>query len=723
MLQRNVRLAFMFEPTQNPCGFQNDLVLAAVVMFGAWSKKGGKWDKGKGKGKGKSFMGKGKGKGKSKSMGAGKMKASKGWVTSEAAWPSDQSWEEPAWEPPTTWDQSDWTGAQSWEGDGQGEWSSGAGTGRILVRNSFPHSILRAYADDQGSMLYADGYGNDLEFLKQESLLGFLTAQNSNMHRNPAVGMSTMAGSIKSMRDIMSTMGGAEAPEPAIAAVAKLLDNCKDLGNALESVHTRGKPKSIPRHEMELAVKAFTTLAQTKPNVLFGQVAKLVTITSRLYAGAAALLEVATAFSDLTQWSAKIPDDIVWDDTLSAWQADPANVPKLIDFLCTTANDKKINAQAWSGVGGNNTAAALLQGDKAAGGKQTGRGGTASRGEPANKKTKFSMPDDDEDDDAMIAAAENWGADKINKALVAAQAMGAAETLTLQIVKNWFDTVPQESKEDSGLKEVEDEIANRRKLTKAQGAAIAAQIMKIMNAMQAACPVPEEDEGEQTGKGGKASGGEPTNKKPKFTLQEDDEEEDEMIAAAEQWGADNIIKALAAAQAMKAAKTLTLQTVKNWFGTAPQEIKEGSGLKDVEDELANRHKLTKPQSAAIVAQIINIMTDMQAACLVPEDDDYGVVASETTLSKVQESVAKLHTMAAQRNCSVEGATQKNLAVLVSEWSEKLKEKVGERATEVSAPTAMSKENELAALDEFVTYFEGLQQFMEQQGGASAASKK
>ena len=314
-------------------------------MFGKGKKSGGSWGASSsggwgGKGKGKGGKGKGKGYG-----GKGKKAM---WATASSSWESD-GWGNQG---------SDWEADGSWGGGDEYGESYTKHTGRLQVKKGFNHAILRGYADPEGTVLYSSDWGGDLEMLKPSSLVNFLTHENSNVHRNPSVGLSCAAASLKSMFDIASKDSARTGLAAAAEKVSKAMDEDADFMKALKVLDTQGKPKAFKAADIQAALTALSKFFKEQRTVV-DEIARIAIASSRLFVGSLAFVELATAFGNFEAWASKIPDDIVWDDSLAAWKQDPKNLQKLIAFVSSAFGDKDMSAKAWAG--GTNTADAIFQ--------------------------------------------------------------------------------------------------------------------------------------------------------------------------------------------------------------------------------------------------------------------------------------------------------------------------------------------------------------------------
>ena len=128
------------------------------------------------------YGGKGKGKGRRRQ---GHGKNALGYVWNAPEWEggfpkgkgNTRKWQEEGWQPTSK--------GQAMQAD-DGEKADNASR-RILGRNNLSKAILRPYADEHGSFLYARG--SDKEFLTRQSLRSGVSPDVSELDRRPAYGL------------------------------------------------------------------------------------------------------------------------------------------------------------------------------------------------------------------------------------------------------------------------------------------------------------------------------------------------------------------------------------------------------------------------------------------------------------------------------------------------------------------------------------------------------
>jgi hypothetical protein len=397
--------------------------------------------------------------------------------------------------------------------------------------------LRRGYAAEDGSLLYSEHHGGDLSFLKQKTLTAYASMENSNVIRAPATGISTAAATVLSLIELLEAtkLGSAEAPglkEIGATGLAQLLlgTDAEAARKALEALNTKGKPKVFKKQEMRDAVVALRDFVTKRKAALFRDTALAVVAASRLYAGAAALLELAIAIADPAEWAAKVPDEASWDKALAQWKEDPSNVPKLCAFLQAAFGEKDETAKAF--IPGKNSASSIFgtgaqqpddqeeedneeddddeaMGTVAGGTKRSKVGGRGS----AAKKTKFALPEvDDEDDEADdqqggdgqnadeeereslmakdAAALVAWDFDKIAEAADTVKAWSANignrhKGPNVEKLKKFFSDMPSVFKTLTGIRDIEKAVQPAERLRKAQAEAVLEELNKHFERLNA----------------------------------------------------------------------------------------------------------------------------------------------------------------------------------------------------------------------------------------------
>ena len=138
---------------------------------------------------GSGSMGKGRGKGYGKGRGA------KGWTD----WSSTSEWSQ------------GWTDDKGGYGKGKGGQQRDYMT-RLEGRYAFGKALLRPYADEHGSAIYASTAGSAVNVLGKDNLRQVLDWRKSELVRRPAVGVSTVSGSLRCLKSTLEACSDNEQP-------------------------------------------------------------------------------------------------------------------------------------------------------------------------------------------------------------------------------------------------------------------------------------------------------------------------------------------------------------------------------------------------------------------------------------------------------------------------------------------------------------------------------
>ena len=164
-------------------------------------------------------MGKGRGKGYGKGRGA------KGWTS--GSWEPASSWEAPGKGKGTDWSStSEWS--QGWTDDKGGHGKGKGGQQRDYItrlegRYAFGKALLRPYADEHGSAIYASTAGSAVNVLGKDNLRQVLDWRNSELIRRPAVGVSTVSGSLRCLKSTLEACSDNEHLSNSLDKVDRLL--------------------------------------------------------------------------------------------------------------------------------------------------------------------------------------------------------------------------------------------------------------------------------------------------------------------------------------------------------------------------------------------------------------------------------------------------------------------------------------------------------------------
>ncbi|CAE7463352.1 unnamed protein product, partial [Symbiodinium pilosum] len=315
-----------------------------------------------------SWQGAGKGKGKQYTTGwesawsAADKGQDKGWGSKGYAAPADKGWskgkEGAGWQA-SPWTESSWAGQIHDSEKGKGKTKDYVT--RLSGRYAFSKAILRPYADENGNAVYTAGPSTVAKnTFDKEQLRQGLDWRNSELVRRPAVGLTTISGSMRmlkmSLEAIPDDIRGTPAAD-AIRQLGKLLEDAKgrDFLTACE-VLTKERTGNVPADKLATAVDMWLKWFRENKAFLATSLPEIVIFASSLYLGSMQALE-------------------------AEWQRTPKDLTKLNAFILAAMEQRRTESAAWHRQSG-------LGGDSDEEGNMAARGGPGVNKSEAAKKHK-----------------------------------------------------------------------------------------------------------------------------------------------------------------------------------------------------------------------------------------------------------------------------------------------------------------------------------------------
>ena len=315
-----------------------------------------------------SWQGAGKGKGKQYTTGwesgwsAADKGQDKGWGSKGYAAPADKGWSKgkdgAGWQA-LPWTESSWPGQMQDSEKGKGKTKDYVT--RLSGRYAFSKAILRPYADENGNAVYTAGPSTVAKnSFDKEQLRQGLDWRNSELVRRPAVGLTTISGSMRmlkmSLEAIPDDIRGTPAAD-AIRQLGKLLEDAKgrDFLTACE-VLTKERTGNVPADKLATAVDMWLKWFRENKAFLATNLPEIVIFASSLYLGSMQALEAVTLGNALTNWCSKVPMTSANEKTLQEWQRTPKDLTKLNAFILAAMEQRRTENAAWhrqSGLGGD----------------------------------------------------------------------------------------------------------------------------------------------------------------------------------------------------------------------------------------------------------------------------------------------------------------------------------------------------------------------------------
>jgi hypothetical protein len=288
-------------------------------------------------------------------------------------------------------------GEQSWsEWDGGDPSSSSAaaavksvqGKGRLRSNWSFGKGSMRPYSDEEGSSLYVK---DDSDLQRSSFLKETLSADNSTMFRNPATGISVCSGTVSAGLEVlkelkMDTMSIEASGWKYLAKIASS-EKGGPFVDALKTVNTGGKSKSVNEEELEKALRSISDFVMQNRKDLLRNLGRSAVASSRLYLMSMLGLELVTAFASPENWVDKIPEGTSEHKTFQKWQDKGKDQERMIAFLLKAFREKEKAAKKYEK--GRNAASSVF-GDWAA--------DDSSEEAPRRKRKRSASSDDSEED-------------------------------------------------------------------------------------------------------------------------------------------------------------------------------------------------------------------------------------------------------------------------------------------------------------------------------------
>ena len=223
---------------------------------------------------------------KGRGKGYGKGKSTKGWTS--AGWETAPSWESSGKGKGHDWHSGgDWN--QGW-GEEKGQ-SKGKGQPRDYMtrlegRYAFAKAVLRPYADEHGSAIYSNTAGSAMHALGKDNLRQVLDWRNSELVRRPAVGISTISGSLKSLSSTLETCSENDHLRTCLENLAGLLKGRR--GKAFLDacdVLIRERTGTVTPEKLAEAIKSWLAFFREHKTQLSAELPKLAAAASALYLG------------------------------------------------------------------------------------------------------------------------------------------------------------------------------------------------------------------------------------------------------------------------------------------------------------------------------------------------------------------------------------------------------------------------------------------------------
>ena len=298
-------------------------------------------------------MGKGRGKGYGKGRGA------KGWTS--GSWEPASSWEAPGKGKGTDWSStSEWS--QGWTDDKGGHGKGKGGQQRDYItrlegRYAFGKALLRPYADEHGSAIYASTAGSVVNVLGKDNLRQVLDWRNSELIRRPAVGVSTVSGSLRCLKSTLEACSDNEHLSNSLDKVDRLLKSRSGRAflDACETL-TKERTGTVTQEKLAEAIKCWVSFFRENKVVLASELPKIAALSSALYLGSTQALEATTMCNALTNWANKVPGTTGNQENLAQWQLQPKDVERLKAFLLGAMQQRHTEGAAWlrqNGLGGD----------------------------------------------------------------------------------------------------------------------------------------------------------------------------------------------------------------------------------------------------------------------------------------------------------------------------------------------------------------------------------
>lgn len=325
-------------------------VSTAGDMFSKMNKGGKNWgSSGSSKGQGyvtsKGMLAPSKGKGGS---GWDAHKGSSGWDANISHGPS---WEGPAWQGKGQgmWEPPSWeTGTYGTSGDAQ----TREYVPRLQGRYAFSKALLRPYAGDSGSFVYAPTIDPESAFGKNH-LRQVLDSKNSELVRRPALGISMIAHSVLAFADALKQEEKTRKSQAAVDKIAKLLAG-KEGKKFLAACKTL-LPESAAKLEvknLKEPVGEWLDFFRANKESFAEMLPILGAHAATLYVGACQAAEATTMSNALANWVAKIPETTQNQEMLSSWQEAPKNRKAAVRFLAQSLAKHHQSQKEWGAACG-----------------------------------------------------------------------------------------------------------------------------------------------------------------------------------------------------------------------------------------------------------------------------------------------------------------------------------------------------------------------------------
>ena len=214
--------------------------------------------------------------------------------------------------------------------------AAGGRLGRLMPRYAFSKACLRAWADETGSCLYADGSS---AFFKQRELDKYLTDGNSAIFRHPATGISVCASSAPAGAAVLDQLSMASYEgergklsrmgAPKLAALLGT-DAGQDFRLALNTLNYKDSSHKVASDALSAALTTAEAFVRKNRRLLFAELPRMAISSSRMYLMSMQFLEFATAFGDLEKWALKIHDAETEHRSLRAWKKRPKDLATFV---------------------------------------------------------------------------------------------------------------------------------------------------------------------------------------------------------------------------------------------------------------------------------------------------------------------------------------------------------------------------------------------------------
>ena len=277
---------------------------------------------------------------------------------------------------------------------------------RVEPYNLCGKHMLRPFAKDGSAVFVPKGVSSEKKLLTATKMVDRANAQNSELCRRPLYGLSFAGASVQELKEF--ARGNADEVSDAIGNAIGIFseDNFQPLLRALEFLN---QDNDIDRDEKTAAghIDNMFSVLKEHTDELEKKLRKAIMISSRMYLGSVALLELMALVNDSKKWAKKIEPQKQQPKAVRTWLEDPKNEQKakkaLVKLVSSgSGRDKKKSKKPANLDSASDESKDAASSEASSSGKKAKRSASPlssqSDSHTKKKQRKHSKKDDDSDD-------------------------------------------------------------------------------------------------------------------------------------------------------------------------------------------------------------------------------------------------------------------------------------------------------------------------------------